>query len=35
MLPHLLEDRLTDGGEVRLTRRLAFNLMNIPRTHFC
>jgi hypothetical protein len=35
-LPHFLDDRLTDGGEVvSLTRRPPFTLRKIPGTHFC
>jgi hypothetical protein len=34
-LPHLLENRLTDGGEVvSLTRRPPFTARKIPGTHF-
>jgi hypothetical protein len=35
-LPHVLDSRLTDGGEVvSLTRRPPFTLRKIPGTHFC
>jgi hypothetical protein len=35
-LPHFLDNRLTDGGEVvSSTRRPPFTPMNIPGTHFC
>jgi hypothetical protein len=35
-LPHFLDNRLTDGGEVvSLTRRPPFNPWRIPGTHFC
>jgi hypothetical protein len=35
-LPHLLENRLTDGGEVvNLTCRPHFTPRKIPGTHFC
>jgi hypothetical protein len=35
-LPHFLDNRLTDGGEVfSLTRRPPFTPRNIPGTHFC
>jgi hypothetical protein len=35
-LPHFLDNRLTDGGElVSLTRRALFTPRKIPRTHFC
>jgi hypothetical protein len=35
-LPHLLDNRLTDGGEVvSLTRRPPFTPGKIPATHFC
>jgi hypothetical protein len=35
-LPHFLDNRLTDGGEVvRLTRRPPFTPRKIPGTHFC
>jgi hypothetical protein len=35
-LPHFLENRLTDGGEiVSLTRQRPFTPKNIPSTHFC
>jgi hypothetical protein len=35
-LPHFLDNRLTDGGEVvSLTRRQPFTLRKIPGTHFC
>jgi hypothetical protein len=35
-LPHFLDNRLTDGGEVvSLTRRPPFTLRKIPGTHFC
>jgi hypothetical protein len=35
-LPHFLENRHTDGGEVvSLTRRPAFTPRKIPGTHFC
>jgi hypothetical protein len=35
-LPHFLENRLTDGGEVdSLTRRPPFTPRKIPDTHFC
>jgi hypothetical protein len=30
-----LHNRLTDGGEVSLTRRPPFNPRKIPGTHFC
>jgi hypothetical protein len=30
-----LDNRLTDGGEVSLTRRPPFTLRKIPGTHFC
>jgi hypothetical protein len=34
-LPHFLENRLTDGGEiVSLTRRSLFTHRKIPDTHF-
>jgi hypothetical protein len=32
---HLLDNWLTDGGEVSLTRRPAFTPRKIPGTHFC
>jgi hypothetical protein len=36
MLPHVLDNRLTDGGEViSLTRRLLFTPWEIPGTQFC
>jgi hypothetical protein len=36
VVPHYLEYRLTDGGEVvSLTRRPPFTLSKIPGTHFC
>jgi hypothetical protein len=35
-LLHLLDNRLTDGGEVvSLTRRPPFTPQKIPGTHFC
>jgi hypothetical protein len=35
-LPHFLDNRLTDGGEVvSLTRRRPFTPRKIPGTHFC
>jgi hypothetical protein len=35
-LPHFLDSRLTDGGEVvSLTRRPPFTARKIPGTHFC
>jgi hypothetical protein len=35
-LPHFLDNRLTDGGEVvSLTRRPLFTPQKIPGTHFC
>jgi hypothetical protein len=35
-LPHYLDNRLTDGGEVvSLTRRPPFTPRKIPGTHFC
>jgi hypothetical protein len=35
-LPHVLDSRLTDGGEfVSLTRRPPFTPMKIRGTHFC
>jgi hypothetical protein len=35
-LPHFLDNRLTDGGEVvSLTRRPPLPPMKIPGTHFC
>jgi hypothetical protein len=35
-LPHFLDNRLTDGGEVvSLTRRPPLPPRNIPDTHFC
>jgi hypothetical protein len=35
-LPHFLDNRLTDGGEVfSLTRRPRFTPRNIPSTHLC
>jgi hypothetical protein len=35
-LPHFLDNRLTDGGEVvSLTRRPLFSRRKIPGTHFC
>jgi hypothetical protein len=35
-LPHFLDNRLTDGGEVvSLTRRLSFTPRKIPGTHLC
>jgi hypothetical protein len=35
-LPHFLDKRLTDGGEVfSLTCRLPFTPRKIPGTHFC
>jgi hypothetical protein len=35
-LPHFLDNRLTDGGEVvSLTRRPPFTPRKIPGTHFC
>jgi hypothetical protein len=34
-IPHFLDIRLTDGGEVvSFTRRLPFTPTKIPRTHF-
>jgi hypothetical protein len=34
-LPHFLDNRLTDGGEVvSLMRRPPFNPMKVPGTHF-
>jgi hypothetical protein len=34
-VPHFLDNRLTDGGEiVRLTRRPPFTPRKIPGTHF-
>jgi hypothetical protein len=36
VLPHFVDNRLTDGGEViNLTRRPPFTPMKIPGTHFC
>jgi hypothetical protein len=35
-LPHFLDSRLTDGGEVvSLTHQLPFTPRKIPGTHFC
>jgi hypothetical protein len=35
-LPHFLDSRLTDGGEVvTLTHWLPFTCRKIPGTHFC
>jgi hypothetical protein len=35
-LPHFLDNRLTDGGEVvSLTRWPPFTARKIPGTHFC
>jgi hypothetical protein len=35
-LPHFLDNRLTDGGEVvSLTRWPPFTTSKIPGTHFC
>jgi hypothetical protein len=34
-LPHFLDNRLTDDGEVSLTRRPHFTPRKIPGTHFC
>jgi hypothetical protein len=35
-IPHFVDSRLTDGGEVvSLTRRPPFTPRKIPRTHFC
>jgi hypothetical protein len=34
-LPLFVDSRLTDGGEVSLTRRPPFTPRNIPGTHFC
>jgi hypothetical protein len=34
-LPHFLDNRLTDGGEVSLTHRPPFAPWKIPGTHFC
>jgi hypothetical protein len=34
-LPHFLDNRLTDGGEVSLTRLPPFTPRKIPGTHFC
>jgi hypothetical protein len=35
-LPHFLDNRLTDDGEVvSLTRRPTFTTRNIPGTYFC
>jgi hypothetical protein len=35
-LPHFLDNRLTDGGEVvSLTYRLVFTSRKVPGTHFC
>jgi hypothetical protein len=35
-LPHFLDNRLTDGGEVvSLTRQLPFTPRKIPGTHLC
>jgi hypothetical protein len=35
-LPHFLDSRLTDGGEVvSLTRRPPFTPRKVPGTHFC
>jgi hypothetical protein len=35
-LPHFLDNRLTDGGEVvSRTRRPPFTPRKIPGTHFC
>jgi hypothetical protein len=35
-LPHFLDNRLTDGGEVvSLTHRPPFTPRKIPDTHFC
>jgi hypothetical protein len=33
-LPHFLDNRLTDGDDVSLTRRPPFIPRKIPRTHF-
>jgi hypothetical protein len=34
-LPHILDNRLTDGGEISLTRLQLFNPIKIPGSHFC
>jgi hypothetical protein len=34
-LPHFPENRLTDGGDVSLTRWQPSTPKNIPGTHFC
>jgi hypothetical protein len=35
-IPHFLDNRFTDGGEiVSLMRRPRFTPRNIPGTHFC
>jgi hypothetical protein len=34
-LPHFLDNRLTDGGEVSLTRRPPFTPRKIPGINFC
>jgi hypothetical protein len=33
--PHFLDNRLTDGGEVSLTRRQPYIPRKFPGTHFC
>jgi hypothetical protein len=33
--PHLLDNRLTDGGDVSLKRRPPFTAKKIPGTRFC
>jgi hypothetical protein len=33
--PYFLDNRLTDGSEVSLTRRPLFTRRKIPGTHFC
>jgi hypothetical protein len=33
--PHFLDSRLTDGGEVSLTRRPLFTPIRISGTYFC
>jgi hypothetical protein len=33
--PHSLDNRLTDGAEVSLTRRPTSTPRRIPGTHFC